>query len=102
MSGINAIEASPGLSDSEAGEDKELELLVYGNRHKLKRSKLIEAFDLEGPSDERIISVALKEMAADQRPAEAKEAVHQRLPTPEHQKCRRRPLVSIRQTSRTR
>jgi hypothetical protein len=76
MSGINAIEASPGLPVSEPGDDPELELLVYGNRHKLKRSELVKAYDLAGLSDERIISVAQKEMAADQRPAEAKEAVH--------------------------
>lgn len=53
-----------------------MELLVFRNRHKIKRSKLIEMYDLEGLSDERIISVAQKEMAADQRPAEAKEAVN--------------------------
>jgi len=59
-------------------DDPELDLLVFGNRHKIKRSKLIETFDLEGLSNERIISVAQKEMAADQRLAEAKEAENHR------------------------
>ena len=40
---------------------------------KRKRFELIEAFDLEGLDDERIIGIAQKEMAADQRLREAKE-----------------------------
>lgn len=63
--------------------------MVYGNRQKFKRSELIEAYDLDGLSNGRIISVAQKEMAADQRLAETKEAVNQRLPRPEPLKCRR-------------
>ena len=40
----------------------------------------MEKFNLGGFPDERIISIAQKEMAADQRLREAKEAVDQRLP----------------------
>jgi len=40
----------------------------------------VEKFNLGGFPDERIISIAQKEMAADQRLREAKEAVDQRLP----------------------
>jgi hypothetical protein len=75
----------PGFSDSgptpsEAPEDDpELDLLVFGKRLKRKRSELIEAFDLGGLPDERIIKLA-KEMAADQRLAEAKEVANQRPP----------------------
>jgi hypothetical protein len=65
-----------GWSKSHA-DDPELELLVFGNRHKLKRSELVKTYDLGGLSDERIISVAQKEMAADQRLREAKEAADQ-------------------------
>jgi hypothetical protein len=78
--------AKPGLSDSEEpgapaapADDPELELLVFGKRLKRKRSELIEAYDLEGIDDDRIIKVAQKEMAADQRLAEAREAADQRL-----------------------
>ena len=59
-----------------APDNPELTLTVFGNRLKRKRSELIAAYDLAGLDDERIISVAQKEMAADQRPAEAKEAVN--------------------------
>jgi hypothetical protein len=45
---------------------------------KNKRSELVEKFHLEGFPDDRIISVAQKEFAADQRLREAKEAVDQR------------------------
>jgi len=63
--------------------------VVFGNRQKFKLSELIEAYDLEGFDNGRIISVAQKEMAADQRLAETKEAVNQRLPRPEPLTCRR-------------
>jgi len=56
-----------------------LTLVVYGNRLKKKRSELIEAYDLDGLDDERIIKVAQKELAADQRLREAKDAADQRL-----------------------
>ena len=65
--GATESRASPGLADSEPGDDPELILTVFGARHKIKRSELVKTFDLEGLSDERIISVAQKEMAADQR-----------------------------------
>jgi hypothetical protein len=79
-----------GRSISEPGGKPELTHTVFGNRQKMKRSALVEAYDLDGLSNERIISVAQKEMAADQRPAEAKEAVDQRFSRPEHLKCRRK------------
>lgn len=60
-------------------DDQELTLTVYGERLKRKRSELIEAYQLEGLSDEHIIRVAQKEIAADQRLREAKEAADQRL-----------------------
>ena len=41
-----------------------MQLVVNGNRLKRKRSELIEAFDLDGLDDERIIKVAQKEIAA--------------------------------------
>ena len=46
---------------------------------KRKRSELISAFDLDGLDDERIIKLAQKEIAADQRLREAKEVADQRL-----------------------
>jgi hypothetical protein len=75
----------PGFSDSGATpseDDPELDLLVFGKRLKRKRSELIEAFDLGHLPDERIIKLAQKEMAADQRLAEAKEVANQRPPDP--------------------
>ena len=75
------------------GNDPEMELLVYGNRLKRKRSELFSDFKLEGYSDERIIRIAQREMAADERLREAKEAVHQRLrkPEPDLRRQRRKP-----------
>ena len=69
----------PERQVSDAGDDPELELLVFGNRLKRKRSELIELYDLDGFDDQRIIKVAQKEIAADQRLREAKEAADQRL-----------------------
>jgi hypothetical protein len=63
----------PSGEPAEAADDPELELLVYGNRIKRKRSELIEAYQLEGLENDRIIKVAQKEKAADQRLAEATE-----------------------------
>jgi len=68
-----------GRTESEPEDDPELELLVFGNRHKHKRSELIQMYDLVGLSDQHIISVAQKQMAADQRLREAKEVADQRL-----------------------
>ena len=96
-------DTTTGLSaEEEAAEDPELTLTVFGNRLKRKRSELISAYDLEGLDDDRIIKVAQKEIAADQRLAEAKEAVDQRLQTTEHLKCLRKPSAAVRQTSRIR
>jgi len=53
--------------------------LVYGTRQKSKRFELVEAYHLEGLSDENIISIAQKRMAADQQLAEAKAVANQRL-----------------------
>jgi hypothetical protein len=58
---------------TEPKNDPELELQVYGERYKIRRSKLIEEFNLEGLPDHVIVSVAQKEMAADQRLARVKE-----------------------------
>ena len=63
-------------------DDPELDLLVFGKRLKRKRSELVEAFDLGHLPDERIIKLAQKEMAADQRLAEAKEVANQRPSSP--------------------
>ena len=52
-------------------DDPELELLVYENVIRRKRSGLIEAYDLEAFDNGRIINIAQKQMAADQRPAKA-------------------------------
>jgi hypothetical protein len=71
---IAAAEAKKAQDD-----DPELELLVYGNVIRRKRSELIEAYDLDGFDNGRIINIAQKQMAADQRLAEAKEAADQRL-----------------------
>ena len=64
-------------------------MMAFGNRQKFKRSELIDAYDLEGFDNGRIINIAQKAMAADQRLAETKEAVNQRLPRPEPLTCRR-------------
>ena len=45
---------------------------MFGKPLKRNRSELVEAFDLGHLPDERIIKLAQKEMAADQRLAEAK------------------------------
>jgi hypothetical protein len=68
----------PPAGTSQPEDNPESELLIFGNRLKRKRSELVKNFDLEGLSDERIISVAQKEMAADQRLREAKDAADQR------------------------
>lgn len=60
--------------DSGADDDPELTLVVFGNRLKKKRFELIAAHDLDGLPDDVIIPAAQKEMAADQRLREAKEA----------------------------
>jgi hypothetical protein len=79
----SSLFSDSGATPSEAPEDDpELDLLVFGKRLKRKRSELIEAFDLGGLPDERIIKLAQKEMAADQRLAEAKEVANQRPPDP--------------------
>ena len=66
--GATESRASPGLSaEGGADDDPELSLTVFGNRLKRKRSELIEVYDLGGLDDDRIITVAQKEMAADQR-----------------------------------
>jgi hypothetical protein len=62
--------SGPGEA-AEAADDPELDFLVFGKRIKRKRSELIEAYDLDGLDDDRIIKVAQKEKAADQRLAEA-------------------------------
>ena len=49
-------------------DDPELDLLVFGKRLKRKRSELIEAFDLGGLPDARIITIA---QAQSRRPAAA-------------------------------
>ena len=56
-----------------AGEDPELELMVYGERYKITRSKLVDTYNLEGLPNHVIVSVAQKQMAADQRLARVKE-----------------------------
>jgi hypothetical protein len=56
-----------------------MDLLVNGKRLRRKRSELIQHYKLDGLSDEHIIRIAQKEMAADKRLRKAKEAVHQRL-----------------------
>jgi hypothetical protein len=56
-----------------------LTLVVFGDRVKKRRSELVAAYDLGGLDDERIIKVAQKEMAADQRLRESKEIADQRL-----------------------
>ena len=61
-----------GAAPSDSG-DPELELLVYGERYKLPRSKLVDAYNLEGLPDHAIVSIAQKQMAADQRLARVKE-----------------------------
>ena len=38
----------PERQVSDAGDDPELELLVFGNRLKRKRSELVELYDLAG------------------------------------------------------
>jgi hypothetical protein len=55
-----ALEGAPGLSDSEASktasepaDDPELTLVVYGERFKVKRSQLVDTYDLGGLPDER-------------------------------------------------
>jgi hypothetical protein len=58
-----------------------LTLVVFGERVRKKRSDLVKMYDLGGLDDERIIKVAQKEMAADQRLREAKEQADQRLPS---------------------
>ena len=64
----------PGLSaEGEGDEDRELTLSVFGNRLKRRRSKLIEAYNLGGLPDHAIVTIAQKQMAADQRLARVKE-----------------------------
>lgn len=46
---------------------------MFGNRLKRKRSKLVDAYNLEGLPDHAIVSIAQKQMAADQRLARVKE-----------------------------
>lgn len=70
--------AAPRQDYQAPQEDPELELLVYGQRIRKKRSDLVKDYDLEGLDDAHIIRTAQKEMAADQRLAAAKEAEHQR------------------------
>jgi len=55
---------------------------VFGKPLKRNRSELVEAFDLGHLPNERIISIAQREMAADQRLAEAKEVANQRPSSP--------------------
>ena len=55
---------------------------MFGKPLKRNRSELVEAFDLGHLPDERIISIAQREMAADQRLAEAKEVANQRPSSP--------------------
>ncbi|MGH6791586.1 MAG: hypothetical protein ACRECF_02470, partial [Methyloceanibacter sp.] len=62
-----------GAPSPEPEEDPELDLMVHGERFKIKRSELIEAYSLEGCPDHVIVSVAQKQMAADQRLARVKE-----------------------------
>jgi hypothetical protein len=78
-------ETAPAAPQASA-EDPELELLVFGNRHKIKRSELIQRYDLEGLDNVGIINAAQKHMAADQRLAEAKQAADQRLTETEAQR----------------
>jgi hypothetical protein len=70
-----------GLSASE--DDPELELLVYGDVVKAKRSELVKAYQLDGLPDAAIISIAQKHKAADQRLREAKDVSDQRQPKPD-------------------
>lgn len=72
---IGARSASEG---GEPAHDPDLELCVFEKRLKHKRFKLIEAFDLGGLPECRIIKLVQKELAADQRLVAAKEAEHQR------------------------
>jgi hypothetical protein len=52
---------------------------VFGNRITAKRSDLVKKYNLVGFPDDRIIAIAQRELAADQRLAEAKEVLeHQR------------------------
>ena len=46
---------------------------MFGNRLKRKRSERVEAYNLEGLPDHAIVSIAQKQMAADQRLARVKE-----------------------------
>jgi hypothetical protein len=78
-------ETAPAAPQASA-EDPELELLVFGNRHNIKRSELIQRYDLEGLDNAGIINAAQKHMAADQRLAEAKQAADQRLTETEAQR----------------
>ena len=59
--------------DPEPQDDPELELLVYGERYKITRSQLVDAYNLDGLPDHAIVSIAQKQMAADQRLAHVKE-----------------------------
>jgi hypothetical protein len=79
MSRRRAHPKSLPLSDCGDGDDPELDLMVFGNRIKAKRSELVEKYNLGGLPDDHIITIAQKEIAADQRLAEAKEAADQRL-----------------------
>jgi hypothetical protein len=67
------LAAAPPESPQRLQTTPELELLVYAKRIKRKRSELVEAYDLGGLENDRIIKVAQKEKAADQRLAEATE-----------------------------
>ena len=55
------------LLKGEGDEDRELTLTVFGNRLKRKRSELVEAYNLGGLPDHAIVTIAQKQMAADQR-----------------------------------
>lgn len=47
--------------------DTELELVVYGERYKARKSELAKRYDIAGADDATIIRIAQKELAADRR-----------------------------------
>ena len=71
-SGLDQPQAGFQPTPAQTPDDPDLELHVYGERKKFKRSELVARFQMEGFPDDAIVRVAQKELAADQRLAEAK------------------------------
>lgn len=73
--------AGPSASAAPIADDPELELIVFGERYKAKKSELAKRYNISGADDATIIRIAQKELAADQRLSQTRTAPQ---PAPEN------------------